>query len=368
MQRPRPSCGIALCLLVFSLSGCGRSEVDDGEPQLPAWLTQEDPATDASSIVLAAAETAEPPRVETAALQLTLSPGESFPLRKLIEQELKQASLDGVPQISRSSLELSLSIRVDSVEAGRKRLGVLYDRVRYAHEVAGEEVSYDSTSPPSPVPAAALAYHGLIGRGFSLELGPDNQVAGVIGFREFLEGCLQHVPAEQRQRVLVDVEANAGENGIADFVDHTIGLLPADITKALGETWERDRHIVRPIPMHIRTSYTLTGLNDSLASIGIAGTISPSTTLGDAAPADQNVRIVVRGGHCEGHCTLYRESGLPKESRVVQVVDMTVQLAGGIEFNQQSRTVTTVETGPARSTAAADGGADGEIPSALRFQ
>jgi hypothetical protein len=58
------------------------------------------------------------------------------------------------------------------------------------------------------------------------------------------------------------------------------------------------------------------------------------------------VRVTVKGGRSQGHCTIFRDTGLPKESRVERIVDMTVQMAGGIEFDQQKRTVTTVEAYP----------------------
>ncbi|MGE4003653.1 MAG: DUF6263 family protein [Planctomycetaceae bacterium] len=351
--------------MALALCGCGRSDVDEAEPELPAWLTEDESAAEPESIELAAADSARAPALDRAVLQLSLHPGDRFPLRKVVEQELIQASLNGVPQISRSTLELLLAITVEDVQSDRTRLSVRYDRVRYSHEVAGEQVQYDSASPPAHIPEAALAYHGMLNGGFAIDLGADNQIAGVSGFREFLDRCLQHVPADQRQRVMLDIEAKSGENGIADFVDNTIGLLPAAGDKAVGDTWEMARHIGRPIPMLVTTVYTLKGLNDSLADIGVTGTISPSTTLGQSTDSDQGVRIIVQGGSSDGHCTLYRDSGLPKESRIERIVDMTVQLAGGIEFTQQSRTVTTVESYPAQPAAGASRDVESPTP---RFQ
>ncbi len=348
---PRLYLSVAFGVVALMICGCGKAGVDEGEPELPAWLTdsEDEPAADDGTITLASAQTPTAPALDRAQLQLSLTPGDRFPLRKVVEQELKQSSLSGVPQISRSRLELLLAITVEEVQAEYKRLRVRYDRVRYSHEVAGELVEYDSAAPPAQIPQAALAYHGMVNDGFAFEIGADNQIAGVIGFRDFLERCLRHVPADQRQRVMLDIEANSGEKGIADFVDNTIGLLPADVDKVLGDSWEKSRHIGRPIPMQIRTVYTLKGLNDSFADVGISGTITPSTTLGRSAGGDPSVRIVVQGGHSQGHCTLYRDSGLPKESHVERVVDMTVQLAGGLEFTQQKTTVTTVESYPSQS-------------------
>jgi hypothetical protein len=325
--------------------GCGRGEVEEGAPALPAWLTEDEdaPAEDTNP------STPSGQASDPGTLPLTLHPGDRFPLRKVVQQELTQASLDGVPQISRSHLELVLAITVDEVRPDRKRLSVRYEHVKYSHEVAGEFVAYDSAAPPAQIPPSVLAYHCLVNNGFAFELGADNQIAGVIGFREFLERCLQHVPPDLRQRVILDIEANAGEKGIADFVDSTIGLLPAGVDKVIGESWDRTRHIGRPLPMQINCVYTLQNLTDGTAEISIAGTITPSTTLGQSAVDDQNLRITVEGGHTQGHCTLFRGTGLPKESRVERHVDMTVHVAGGSEFTQKKRTLTTIESLSAQS-------------------
>lgn len=351
----------------MTFCGCGGSDVDKGEPQLPAWLTEESSPVDAAeseTVTQASATVSHAPAPDGAALQLSLKPGDRFPLRKVVDQELRQASLSGEPQTSRSRLEIQLTLTVEEAEADHTRLNVRYDHVRYSHDVAGESVEYDSQSPPSPVPPAALAYHAMANNGFSFELGPDRQVNRVIGFREFLERCLQHVPPDQRQRVMLDIEANSGEKGLTEFVDHTIGLLPADVDKVLGDSWEKTRHVGRPIPMQINTVYTLQGLNDRFADIGVSGTITPLTALGESAGEDQGLQIIVKGGRTEGHCTIHRDTGLPKESQVTRVVDMVVQ-TGGIEFTQQKRTVTTVQSEPVDSTDAAPTTAEATLP---RFQ
>ena len=148
---------------------------------------------------------------------------------------------------------------------------------------------------------------------------------------------------------MLDIEASSGEKGIADFVDNTIGLLPADVDKVLGDTWKKDRHIGKPVPMQIQTTYTLKDLSNGLAVVSIGGEITPSTSLGQSA-SNENVRITVKGGHSHGQCVLFLDSGLPKESRVERTVDMTVQMAGGLEFEQQKHTITTVETFPSQSS------------------
>ena len=344
MIRPQ----LLTCLLLITpvwFAGCGSDE-GEAEMELPDWLSETE--SDESAENDADDSTATAPALDRAALKLALNPGDRFPLRKVVEQELKQSSLDGQPQVSRSRLEMMLAITVDDVRDGRTLMRVKYDRVRYSHDVAGEPLEYDSTAPPAQIPVPVLAYHGMVGDGFAFWIGSDNQIAEIVGFREFVERCLSHVSPDGRQQAMRDIEASAGEKGIADFVDNTIGLLPYDQQKVVGDSWERTRRIARPIPMQIDTTYTLAAFNDDTAEVTVGGAITPSTTLGGDAHDDSSVRITVTGGRSSGRCVLYRDSGLPKESRVERIVDMTVQMAGGIQFDQQKRTTTTVESFPSQ--------------------
>lgn len=339
-------------LLVSLLAGCGREETE-ADVELPDWLSDGEGELGAPPSIASAGTTlhSSAPKSDQAALKLQLNPGERFPFRKVVDQELKQSSLNGQPQISRSRLELTLAITVADVRDGRTMMNVKYDRVQFSQDVAGETIQYDSAQPSQTIPAPVQAYHSMVGDGFGFWLGANNQVEEVVGFREFVDRCLSHVPADQKQQALVGLEASAGEQGIADFVDNTIGLLPYDAQQGLGDSWEKTRQVARPVPMQINTVYTLSDVNDQTAEIMVGGTITPSTTLGSNGQDDPQVRVAVQGGRCAGRCTLDRNTGLPKASQVERIVDMTVQIAGGIVFDQQKRTVTTVESFPVQTAA-----------------
>jgi hypothetical protein len=353
------------CLLAL-LAGCADKH-DEAEVQLPDWLSETGSVTTAATSEAADDPAATPRPVRTdqspsfarsarTSGAAQLQPGDQFPLRKVVEQELTQPSLNGDPQISRSRMELLLTITLADVRDGHTLMQVHYDRVHYSHDVAGERVEYDSAQPSQNIPSAVLAYHGMVGDGFAFWLGPDNQIAQVVGFREFVDRCMTHVPVQQRQQALLAVEASAGQQGVADFVDSTIGLLPREGEQLSAGRWADTQHITQPVPMQINTVYTLTDMNDSTAEVMIGGTIVSSTALGASDPQNsRQVQITVNGGSTTGHCTIDRHSGLPRQSQLERVVDMTVQMDGGIEFAQQKRTLTTVEALPQQRLAAHEG-------------
>ncbi|MEX0703101.1 MAG: DUF6263 family protein [Planctomycetales bacterium] len=345
-----------LCLAPLCVAGCG-------------W---EDEAEEAEVPALEAATTAPPkaPLLEEERLELKLAPGDRFPLMKTVEQTITQGrGAEGSE--SRSLLEMLLAITVEDVQPdGRKLLGVRYQRVRYVQDVAGERVEFDSAAPPHSVPLAAEPYRRLVDNGFSFWLGADNRVRDLVGFDEFLRRCVQDVPIAQRADVLARFSRTTSEEGIANFIDDSIGILPyasergerASVVRE-GSTWSREQRFEQPLPVYLRTDYTLRRLTGEVAHVDVLGTIGPSTTYRPTQEAADGVRIRIRNGHSFGSCTIRRDTGLPVESRIERLFDMTVLVPGGGEFEQQKRIVTTIRTFPqqAQATAAATGGEEAEI-------
>jgi hypothetical protein len=349
-------CGLSL--LTWS-PGCSKPSDNAVAESVPDWLEEDAPrkprkkplderADDEEEFDSAAAND-RPAHTRPGKLELKLNPGDRFPLTKVVDVELAQASLSGQPEISRRRLELTLMIEVADRRADRTQLRVKYDRVKYSREVAGEKLDYDSRTPPAEVPFAVRMYHDMVRDGFSFWINQENQIVEADDFKAFLTRCLRNIPEEKRQQALFEAEGN-GENGITDFIDNSIALLPFGYRKA-GDTWDKTRNVSRPIPMVIRSTYRLEELNDETAIISINGKVGASTTTGESLVSN-DFRVTVTGGQTNGECTVFRDTGLPRSSRVETLVDMLVQ-AQSIEFRQQQKTVTTIESYPVASNAPA---------------
>ncbi|MCA9052351.1 MAG: hypothetical protein KDA75_00875 [Planctomycetaceae bacterium] len=323
---------------LFVLAGCGLGGNEQpAEPEIPDWVSTD------------AAKPSEP----SSQLALHLRAGDRFPLRKVIEKEVVQEAPGSAPQVHRLRIELTLGMTVDEVRDGKTRFRVKYDRVKYVHHLPDEVIEYDSAAPPANLPLSIRAWHTMVGDGFAFWVGRDNQIADVEGFEDFLKRCLSSIPPDRRDEVLMSIESSSGENGVADFVDNAIGLLPYGEIKSAGQSWERTRHIGRPVPMVLDNTYTLKELNDQRAVVQINGKITPSTTLMDTPREDmKKVRMTVRSGDTWGECTLFRDTGLPERSRVEHQILMTVHMTGGREFEQRVRGATTIEAFPTQIGAA----------------
>ncbi|WP_339727528.1 DUF6263 family protein [uncultured Gimesia sp.] len=286
-------------------------------------------------------------------LELNLAVNQRFPMIKTVEQSLSQASAAGIVN-SKSKLELVLALTVEELQDdGRKRFKVRYTGVKYSHNIAGEQVNFDSNRVSGPVPPEVQAYQRLVNNGFSFWIGADNKIVELVGFDEFIKRCLQNTPASQRETVLAKISESSGDDGVANFIDDSIGLLPYNIDEnhkggaiRVGETWTKTRRVTQPIPMTLKTEYTLRELNDKIATINIAGDIAASKI---SSPINQNgksVQLYIRGGKSFGTCLIDRKTGLPLESKIERFLETTVKLASGKQFEQQKQIITTIRAFP----------------------
>jgi Family of unknown function (DUF6263) len=355
---------LAWMALVLLSTGCNQSASTDDEAALdvPEWLSNDsatsrsdqykNTAADSPTEELASGQAAPGNRPTREAreprgeLKLQLQMGEQFPLKKQVVTTLVQTASDGTVQEIQTELRLLMAIQVEEVANGRTRLGVKYNRVEFEQTMDGQKLAYRSANPPAQIPVAAQAYHDMVNDGFSFWIGKD-QINEVVGFREFLERCLANVPASQQKQVMLGMEAGSDENGISDFVDNTIGLLPFGQDVTPGQEWTRHRSVTRPIPMIVQCKYTLQELTDAEAVVKITGDIIPSQTINKVNHVQSDdINVTVLGGSTVGQCVIFRETGLPKESYTERVVNMTVDLGDGFAFEQTKTVQTRVEAFP----------------------
>ena len=282
-------------------------------------------------------------------LELRLQKGDRFPLVKTVHQTLNQRS-ELAPALAETRLELTLVITVEEVRDDAILLGVRYSRVNYAHDVAGQQLSYDSSTHEGAVPWDALPYAGMINNGFSFWLGRDNSIREMVGYKEFLERCVAEVPLERRETLLSEISNRFGDDGVANFVDDSIGLLPYDATvdpdaatRVLpGDVWTRERRLMQPVPVQLISTYRLTDINDTTAEIDITGRIAS----GDAAAAANAGRLRISGGHSLGRCIVDRATGLPLEMNLTRYITMKLTTADEKEVVQEKTIVTTIRAFP----------------------
>ena len=338
--------------------GTGSGDAENAKPQLPDWLTEEEGSADGDS----GTESGFASNVssgDSGSPAEGLRVGDQFPLKKFVEQELQQTAPNGAVQSSRSTIEIGMTIVVESIEPTRKKFRVNYDSVRYEHDFPHEHVEFDSRHATGQTPVAALAYRGMLNHGFAFWLDRSNDLISVEGFEEFLSQCLRDVPDEHRTAFLGSA-SRVGLDGVADFIDETIGMIPPHGEPQTGAQWEQSRQLSHPVPMGVHNTCTIREVTPEAVTVAVRGEISSSPS-DIAMIRHEPVRIRVTGGSTAGRCILSRRTGLPLHSQVERIVEMRVEVSPTVSFHQQKRVTTRVEGNLGRSdTVATTPAAPGE--------
>lgn len=282
-------------------------------------------------------------------LELRLAAGDRFPMIKTVEQTLIQKS-ETHPAMAKTRLQLNLVIMVQEVLPEAILLGVQYSRVVYEHDISGRRILFDSATHQGNVPWDAVPYAGMVGNGFSFWLGRDNTIRELVGYQDFLERCVQLVPLERRQTLLNELSSRFGDDGVANFVDDSIGLLPYDSSvdreaAALvmpGDVWTRERRLMQPMPVYLTSTYRLTDINQATAEIEITGRIAS----GEAVNSDGAGRIRISGGRSMGKCVVDRVTGLPVDVRLMRNMTLWVETEDGHQVTQEKEILTTIRAFP----------------------
>lgn len=350
---------VSLIVFISTLSGCnyfrGNAIEDDDD------VTEIDELDKAEPLAAPSREFEPEAHVAEGVLELKLKVGDRFPLSKTVEHRLTQTE-NGVATEDRSLTELMLSLVVDEVRPdGKKLLTVQYHRVNHQQEIRGKRISYSSERPTESIPPEAYLYSGLANNRFSFWIGTNNNVIEVVGFNDFLRRCLQNVPPQYANSVKQQLESTRNEDGIANFIDDSIGLLPFNndpdhpgVAVKEGSHWKVDRFTKSPVPISISTDCILKELTANSAEISLAGRMSGPQTPVVIRGAEGNVKVMVKGGHCTGSCRVDRQTGLPTQSHVIRTLDMAMELPGGQVIQQNKESISTIRSFLNQQQAAAE--------------
>lgn len=335
---------IAICLAGGCSNSSSDNELADLELDEETSKLLDLPTKKASTKPGALPNLAEPPLKGDLGLRLAV--GDRFPLQKRVEQRLTEPNAQS-QTTGHSVLDLLLSLTVEELRDGQIRFAVKYHRVRYLEQdPEGRTIEYNSTLPARDVPAEARVYAGMVDNGFSFWIGPDNRLVDLVGFDDFVQRCVRDVPPNQRQAVVDQLTADKGENGIASFIDDSIGLLPVStdpkssgVTVQEGTSWDLpSRNVEGAVPLIVNTRCKIKGLTEQTAEIDLFGTITAKNS-----PATKKDWVVgSRGGRCMGSCTVDRKTGLPINSRVERYIDLFFELPDGTQMQQRKEIVTTI--------------------------
>lgn len=190
----------------------------------------------------------------------------------------------------------------------------------------------------------------MVNNGFSFWLERNNSIRELIGYQDFLERCVANVPLARRETLLSEISNRFGDDGVANFVDDSIGLLPYDdtvdeaaATRVMpGDQWTRERRLMQPVPIHLTSVYRLISLDDVAAQIEITGRVAG----GEAAAAADPSRLRIIGGQSIGQCLVDRATGLPLQMNLSRFIKMQLTTSDNQQVIQEKHIETTIRSFP----------------------
>ncbi len=333
---------IYLLTLLLITSGCQRTD-DPTVDQAASGGSQ----LGTSAIPIAHAEPAD-----LLDLRLRVEPGERFPLIKTVRQSVVQQSSAGEATAD-TELELHIVLTVESANDDSVVFNVQYSRVKFVQDGQGRRTAYDSAQPPSKLPFAAVPFARLVGNGYTVCVGRDHQIKELIGHDEFLQRCIARVPLDRRQNLMNEIAVRFGDEGVAGFIPDTIGLLPfnaeakADLASRVqeGDSWTYERHLMQPVPVHLKSTCRVVRVSPNQAEIDIAGRVTPGKTYTTTQQANSGA-VSIRGGSTMGVCIVDRRTGLPIDVQRTELLQVEVSAPDGTNVRQDKRIETSVRLFP----------------------
>lgn len=319
------------------------------DQSLPSGTGNQSETTDVRPVSTVTGRAPLPAAAKGERLELHLQQGDRFPLMKTVEQSLVQKS-EQFPAMAQTRLSLLMAIQVEQVTDSAILMSVRYNRISYSHDLNGQKLEYDSSVHQNDIPFDVQPYAGMINNGFSFWIGRDNRIRELVGYSEFLQRCVQNVTGERRETLLSEISNRFGDDGVANFIDDSIGLLPYDNSVdpesatrvAVGDVWTREHRMMQPAPVYLTSTYRLFSIDAHTAEIDISGRIAS----GETVRQEEKAGLKILGGHSLGKCVVDRATGLPLQMDMTRYLNMVVTLADGQQIQQDKTITTTVRAFP----------------------
>ena len=338
-------------LLICTCGGCSYFQSASSDDDIDLTETDEEGKLDSEETTITPVAPVSPRRNPAFSAQTSepsVKIGDRFPFSKSVEHRLTQVDKTGT-RVSSILTEINLVLVVDKVVAdGRRMFSVQFQRVRHVQDILGKRVEYTSDDPTAPIPQEASLYAGLIGNGFSFWIGPNNKISEVIGYADFIRRCLRSVPESSKTEVQQQFDPSKGLDGIANFIDDSIGLLPliddpkhAGVAVSKGAFWELEpKSCDVPVPVVTNLRCILKDVTSDSAEVLISGRMSGLQDPFVMHEVEGDLKVFVKGGNCTGYCSINPRSGLPTKSQIQRSLDLILELPDGQRIQQTKDTVT----------------------------
>ncbi len=241
-------------------------------PRHAAWVA----ATLVAAIVAPALAADTRSGTDKVRLRLNLEEGRTYRLKTVIDQEVQQ-EIQGRKVDVDQTMGMDYSFTVEEVkDDGTMTAKVTYRAVTMKQDGPMGKTDYDSDNPPDKVPAAAKGAAALVGETVVIDFSPDGRVTRVVGMDALFEKVMKETELPEgptKEMLKEQLKKQFGDKAMRESMEQLTAIYP-DKPVAVGDSWVRKAKVSKGFPMGIESTYTLKGLKDGVAQVGLKSKIT----------------------------------------------------------------------------------------------
>lgn len=193
----------------------------------------------------------------------------------------------------------------------------------------GRSLSFDSDNSSGSNHPATEALSAIVGHSFRITLNPDGAIKSVDGINEMYDKILSKLyfrNPRRRQMLKQSLRQLFGEETIEQSFGKAFKVYGQE-PRTLNESWHHTSRLTKPVPMVVKTNYTLTRLKDNRAVIAVDATISPNDDANPVTTGNRKVSYYLDGTQ-SGTTVIDTRNQMLKKTKLHQSISGRVKPVG----------------------------------------
>jgi len=278
---------------------------------------------------------------------LRLEPGESRRTLLTTDQTTSQ-TLMGQEQTAHQVMSMGIRYDVENAsDDGQIRIRISYESLRLNVTTPMAGFTYDSSDTTAAVPPGAEMFAALVGRGYTVVMGPDGSGRHVEGWDSLMDSMIHAMglpPGVTEEDVRATLKDTFGDDFMSNIMRAAVTTVPPKIN-SVGDSWTCSSDVGGAFPISQKATWTLRGRKDGIGMMDVSSEVASDSTAARSVGA-MSVRYAVTGRNA-GTVEVEESTGWIVRSRIESELSGTAIMEGTpmgtMKIPMNMKTLTTTE-------------------------
>ena len=276
-------------------------------------------------------------------LDLKFNPAAGSRYRVLMttDQNIDQEMMGQKMEVKNLS-EYTMLYEISKAEGVNKQLKMTFERMKSIQKAMGKEMVMDSDIIDTANPASKII-GAVKGSVFDMELTKKGEVKSIKGMdllmQKMVNSAAENLPPEAKAQMSEGIKAMMNDDMLKGLTEQSFKIFPDKKVKP-GDSWVSKMETKSFLDMIIETTYTLTKVENGIATLDIKSTI---TSDGKEKMVQGTKVETTLTGTQTGTMELETATGMTLSSNIIQKIDSKMK-ANGIEMPMKVNGTTTIKT------------------------